>query len=402
MNLAKCLGVATVTVVALGSTLAGAQRGANTPVPAGAQYVEHELRVPVPGSGAAGLDVLEVYVNTPGKHPLALLTHGTSNSADERKEVTPWAYLQQAVWFAQRGYVSLVIVRRGYGNSGGEMDGTHGGCNNGNFEDTGEAAADDLRNAVAYAQRSMPEVDATHMISSGVSTGGFTQVALTANPPHGLEAAISFAGGRGGDGNGHLCNESGFESALHYFGKHSHTPMLWIYAENDKWFPPNFAKKFLAAFQSGGGTAEFVLAPPFSDDGHHLYSDPRAWSDTVEHYLGEHGLLPVSPAYPPPAVPKADPPAGLGAHGLDAFQRYLTLGRFKAFATNGESYYGTASGQFTQELADQHALKSCNDVRRGGGACYIAYRGDSPVSGKNSGAGRPSGEPRGGGGRSEP
>jgi len=398
MNLAKCLCLA----LAFGSTLAGAQRGSFTPVPAGTQYVEHELRVPVPGSGVAGLDALEVYVNTPGKHPLALLTHGTSNSVDERKEVSPWAFLQQAVWFAQRGYVSLVIVRRGYGNSGGAEDGSHNGCNNGNFEDSGEDAADDLRNAVAYAQRSMPEVDTTHVISSGVSTGGFTQVALTAKPPSGLETAISFAGGRGGDGNGHLCNEDGFESALHYFGKHSHTPMLWIYAENDKWFPPPFAKKFLAAFQSGGGTAQFVLAPPFGTDGHHLYSDPRAWSDTVEHYLSEHGLLPVSPAYPPPAVPKADPPAGLGAHGLDAFQHYLTLGRFKAFATNGASYYGTSSGQFTQQLADQYALKSCNDVRRGGTACYIAYRGDNPVSGTNSSTGKTSAEPRGGGGRSSP
>ena len=388
-------------MLALAGTLAGAQRGAFTPVPAGTQYVEHELRVPVPGSGAAGLDALEVYVNTPGKHPLALLTHGTSNSAEEREEVTPWAYLQQAVWFAQRGYVSLVIVRRGYGNSGGEMDGTHGGCNlNGSFDDTGEAAADDLRNAVDYAQRSMPEADATHVISSGVSTGGFTQVALTARPPRGLETAISFAGGRGGDGNGHLCNESGFESALHSFGKRSHTPMLWIYAENDKWFPPPFAKKFLAAFQSGGGTAQFVLAPPFGADGHHLYSDPRAWSDIVEPYLVEHGLMPVNPSYPPPAVPKVDPPAGLAAHGLDAFQHYLTLGRFKAFATNGESYYASASGQFTQGLADQHALKSCNDVRRGGGSCYIAYRGDSAVSARNEG--KPSTERRGGGGRTGP
>jgi len=380
MNFQKCWSVALL----LGCTVAGAQQhGPSTPLPPRARYIERELRVPVPGSGSAGLDALEVYVNTPGKHPLALLTHGTSNSAEERKELTPWAYLQQAVWFAQRGYVSLVIVRRGYGNSGGEEDGAISGCSaRGNFEEIGEAAADDLRAAVDYAQRSMPEVDASRVISSGVSTGGFTQVALTANPPRGLQTAINFAGGRGGDGNGHLCDEGGVESALHTFGKHSHTPMLWIYAENDKWFPPNFARRFLSAFQSGGGTAQFVLAPPFSDDGHHLYSDPRAWSDTVERYLGEHGLLPVNPPYPPPAVPNVEPPAGLGTHGLDAFQRYLTLGRFKAFATNGESWYGTGSGQFTQELADEHALKSCNDVRRSGGKCYIAYRGDSPANGK--------------------
>ena len=374
MNLAKCLGVATVTVVALGSTLAGAQRGANTPVSTGAQYVEHELRVPVPGSGAAGLDALEVYVNTPGKHPLALLTHGTSNSADERKEVTPWAYLQQAVWFAQRGYVSLVIVRRGYGNSGGEMDGTHGGCNNGNFEDTGEAAADDLRNAVTYAQRSMPEVDATHVISSGVSTGGFTQVALTADPPRGLETAISFAGGRGGDGNGHLCDESGFESALHYFGKHSHTPMLWIYAENDKWFPPPFAKKFEAAFQSGGGKDVFVLAPPDGADGHHLYAHVAAWPAAVDIFLEDHDLQPLQAPYPLPRVPIVDPPAGVHGRGLEGFQGFLRAGPNKAFASNGEGAWGSSAGQLTQALADHYALENCGKNRHGGPACEVVAR----------------------------
>src|ERR1700722_14385920 len=140
-----------VPILALGSALAVAQHG-TTPVPAGTHYVEHELRVQVPGSGASGLDALEVYINTPGKHPLALLTHGTSNRAEQRKEVTPWAELQQAVWFSESGYVSLVIVRRGYGSSGGEQDGTHGGWNpNGSFEKTGAEAADDLRNAGAYA-----------------------------------------------------------------------------------------------------------------------------------------------------------------------------------------------------------------------------------------------------------
>jgi dienelactone hydrolase len=406
MNIATWWSIAPALVIALGSTLTGAQQhGAFAPMPAGAHYVERELRVPVPGSGAAGLDALEVYINTPGKHPLALLTHGTSNSAEERLEVTPWAYLQQAVWFAEHGYVSLVIVRRGYGSSGGEQDGRISGCSsNGNFEEIGEAAADDLRNAVDYAARNMPEVDATHVISSGVSTGGFTQVALTAHPPRGLETAISFAGGRGGDGNGHVCNEGNFEAALHSFGKHSHTPMLWIYAENDKWFPPNFARRFLSAFQSGGGTAQFVLAPAFGEDGHKLYSDPRAWSATVENYLGERRLLPVSPAYPPPTPPKVDPPAELSERAADVFRSiYLGAGPHKAFATDGSGAYGYSTGQFTQQLADDHAMENCNQHHGNGRKCSVTYRGDSAVSGKNSGVSTPNvQQPRGGSGRTGP
>jgi dienelactone hydrolase len=359
-------------------TLAFTALHAQTPLPQGARYVEREFRLPVPGSGSQGLDAMEVYVNTPGRHPLALITHGTSNSAEVRKELTPQGYLPQARWFAERGYVALIIIRRGYGTSGGQEDGTNGGCGpGGSFERTGEAAADDLRNAVVYAQRQMPEVDTSQVISTGVSTGGFTQVALDANPPPGLKAAISFAGGRGGDGEGNLCNESGFESALHSFGTRSHTPMLWIYAENDKWFPPYYARRFLAAFQSGGGRAQFVLAPPDGSDGHGLFGHVAAWSATVQQYLSERNLLPVNPPYTAQPLPNVPAPAGLGPTGKAAFETYLGLGPKKAFATNGASWYGYASGQPTQALADREALNRCNTVRKSGGACFIATRGDA-------------------------
>jgi dienelactone hydrolase len=400
MNLANYWGAALVSILALDGTLAAAQqRNATTPIPAGAHFVERELRIPVPGSGSAGVDALEVYINTPGKHPLALLTHGTSNDAKVRAHVTPWSYLPQARWFAEHGYVSLVIVRRGYGSSGGEMDGSYrNGCRTDDgFEIAGKAAADDLRNAVDYAARSMPEVDTNHVISSGVSTGGFTQVALTANPPRGLETAISFAGGRGGDGAGNLCNESGFEDALRDFGRHSHTPMLWIYAENDKWFPPNFARRFLSAFKSGGGSAEFVIAPPDGSDGHGLYSHPDAWSNTVQNYLGEHNLLPVDPPYPAPPVPNATPPAGLGPSGLAAFKLYLSLAPNKSFATNGSSWFGYSNGEPSAQDADRAALEYCNNARKSGPPCFVAYRGETAVNGRGSSDSTPRAEQHGGG-----
>lgn len=350
-----------------------------TSLPAGSRYVEREFRLPVPDSFPNGLDALEVYVDTPGKHPLALLTHGTAITQEERMQLTPWAQLPQALWFARRGYVAIVIVRRGYGNSGGKEDGTHGGCNaHGSFQEAGEAAADDLRAAVSYAEKQMPEADTSQVVSAGVSTGGFTQVALAAKPPAGLKAAISFAGGRGGDGKGHLCDESGVVNAFKSFGKHARVPMLWIYAENDEWFPPEYAKKFQAAYEGAGGTDEFVLAPPDGDDGHHLYSHVAAWSKTVDDFLGRHDLLPLATPYPMPNPPAIEPPAGLSERGLDAFHNFLIYGPHKTFATNGQGIYGLAVGQFTQGLADEHAMQNCEHARseRGTGPpCEIVSRG---------------------------
>jgi dienelactone hydrolase len=344
----------------------------DTLIPPGSHYVEHEFMIPVPESRPNGLDVLEVYITTPGKHPLALLTHGTSDVPEERMQLTPWAQLGQALWFARRGYVALVVIRRGYGRSGGAQDGARSPCRSGiGFAEVGQNSADDLRNVAAYAGKHLPEVDVSTIISAGVSTGGFAQVALVADPPPGLKVAISFAGGRGGDGKGHLCDENGLIDGFKQYGKHARLPMLWIYSENDKWFPPPYAKKFETAFQKGGGTDEFVLAPPDGEDGHHLYGHVVAWSPIVEPFLREHQLLPVATPYAGPPPPDVPAPAGLSEGGLEGFRNFLILGPHKAFATNGAGEWGSAVGQFSQELADEHALANCEKRRHDGPKCSV-------------------------------
>jgi dienelactone hydrolase len=344
--------------------------------PVNMRWIEHEFLMPAPGS-AFGLDVLKVEVERPGKHPLALLTHGTANDPIERSQVTPWSFLPQAIWFARRGYVVLVVVRKGYGRSGGEPDVKHGGCQSGfggSFTEAGEESAADLWAAVQYAG-TLPEVDTGTVVSAGVSTGGFAQVAFTVKPPPGLKAAISFAGGRGGDGKLHNCNESGIVSAFHDFGKKSRVPMLWIYAENDHWFPPELARRFDAAFRQTGGIDEFVMVPPYSDDGHHYFADVSGWSPIVDGFLKEKGLLPLSDLLPEPAVADVPPPPGLSKRGLAAFHNFLLFGPKKAFATNGKSSWGMAVGMFDQELADKRALDNCAKSTNNTGVCAIVSRG---------------------------
>jgi dienelactone hydrolase len=217
------------------------QEEKGTPGQTVVHFVEKEMWVPAPGAFPRGLDALEVYADLPGRHPLIVLTHGTSDKEDQRMHVTPWAQLGPALWFARRGYVAIVVVRKGYGRSGGERDGTHGGCSsrNGSLLEAGEASAEDLRAAMKYAE-SLPEADGTTMVSAGVSTGGFAQIALVANPPKGLKAAINFAGGRGGDGHEHNCDLRGLVGAFGEFGKgaRKHGDLPTIYAEDDHWFPP--------------------------------------------------------------------------------------------------------------------------------------------------------------------
>lgn len=352
------------------------QTGNSPAPPSRAQsYIEREFYLPHPRAFPHGLDVLEVRAELAGKHPLALLTHGTAATPAERAQVTPWRFLPQALWLARRGYVVLVVVRRGYGHSDGQMD--QGGCGNrGSFTEAAEAGVDDLRVVARYAVSKLPYVDGSTIISMGVSTGGLVQVALAADPMPGLRTAINFAGGRGGDGKGHNCNFDGLVSAFHGFGKHNKLPMLWIYAENDHWFPPEMAERFDQAFKKGGGNNEFVMMPPDGEDGHHLFAHVSKWGPIAEEFLHKQALLPLqTQVLPAPQLPNVTPPENLPEAGLAEFHRFLAGGPFKTFATNNSGAYGYSTGQFSQDIADREAIDHCKRMTNGVGTCKVVERG---------------------------
>lgn len=126
-------------------------------------------------------------------------------------------------------------MRRGYGTSpGGRVDNV-GGCPNAAYLPAAAVAVADLRSAIdAMARR--PDVTTTGMIAAGHSAGGLATVALSAQAPAGLVAAISFAGGRGSRDDDDVCNEDGLVQTFASFGKTSRVAMLWVYATNDSYF----------------------------------------------------------------------------------------------------------------------------------------------------------------------
>ena len=333
-------------------------------------YVEREVRIPWVEAQPNGLDALLVYVDLPGKHPLVVLTHGSARNKEEHALVSPWQQLPQALWFAQRGWVVLAVVRRGFGSSGGAEEGTRGGrCPTTDYGEVNSYAVDSLRAAIEYA-RKLPGVDDTRIVVAGISTGGITSVGLTANPPRGLVAGINFAGGRGSRADHDVCNPGDLVSVYKSLGRKSRVPMLWIYSENDKFFWPELAQKFDAAFKAGGGQDEFILAPPDGEDGHRLFSHIDAWSDTVDAFLKEQKLAPLATLLPEVPVPNVPPPAGLGENGLQAFRHYLIYGPHKAFAVSGTAF-GYSNGRITADEARQRAFESCEHAAKVKGTCMV-------------------------------
>lgn len=243
------------------------------------------------GSRGVELDALIIRPNDDRLHPLAVLNHGTPRTSHDRFGMPPSGMRAQAQEFARRGWVAVTFMRRGYGASGGDYAEDAGKCPFAAYEPVGRASADDVREVIRI-MKEKPYVDGSRIISVGRSAGGFATVALTADPPSGLVAAINFAGGRGSERPDEVCNASDLVDAFAAFGKTSRVPMLWVYAENDHYFGPALAKQFHAAFTEAGGKAEFIAANPFGEDGHHLFSAKGTpfWTPYVDDFLARHNL----------------------------------------------------------------------------------------------------------------
>jgi hypothetical protein len=214
----------------------------------------------------------------------------------------------------------------------------------------------------------------------GVSAGGFATVALTADPPPGLTAAISFAGGRGSSGPDTVCSADALVDAFKQFGAQSRVPMLWVYAKNDHFFGPALAEKLLSAFNGAGGRADFVHAPAFGEEGHFLFSASgrAAWTPIVDAYLKTHDF--AAAAQTPGATLALKPPRQISVNGRKDFGTYLEAPGHKAFAVSETGAYGWRTARGTADEAEKTALQNCEQA--GKKSCSL-YAVDDAYAGKS-------------------
>ncbi|GLR88851.1 alpha/beta hydrolase family protein [Bradyrhizobium iriomotense] len=323
-----------------------------------AEFYTEDLRIPMAAAGPQGLEAFLVRPAASKRYPLALLSHGTPRDFDDRATMSAHKYYAIALEFARRGFAALIVLRRGYGTSPGDRVDSLGPCARAAYLPATAVAVADLRAAVdAMARRS--DVTTAGMIAVGHSAGGLATVALSAQAPPGLVAAINFAGGRGSSSDNFVCNADDLVQAFATFGKTSRVPMLWVYAANDLFFAPVLAHRFYDAFRSGGGNAKFIDAPAYGDDGHYLYSTVTRplWTPLVDAFLRERGLGSRETSSPPDPLPA---PGRLSGSGKDEFSRYLaSINPHKAFAVASKGAFGWRSGRATTDDAQRDALAAC-------------------------------------------
>ncbi|WP_454719645.1 MULTISPECIES: dienelactone hydrolase family protein [Cupriavidus] len=222
-----------------------------------------------------------------GPFPLVVINHG---KAPGKPAFQPRArYTAQSAEFVRRGYVVVLPMRQGFSKSGGAYVG--GGCN---VESNGLQQAQDVVATLDYMVR-QPYVDKSRIVVIGQSHGGLTTMAFGTIAYPGVLGVVNFAGGL----RDTSCSRWEFNlvDAFGDYGRQARYPSLWLYGDNDSYWPQPLPEKFFAAYaaqaQGAAARARMVDYGTFAGDAHTLFGSRAGvpvWLPEVARFFGELGL----------------------------------------------------------------------------------------------------------------
>jgi dienelactone hydrolase len=275
--------------VALDSAPVSASASVVAPAPAAPALHEEVVRIPLPLHPPMTLEATIFRPDGAGPFPLVILDHGAIGKRDPAPR---WRPLAHARWFVSRGFVVLVPMRRGNAASDGDWAEGYGPCESADYTRANSESASDIRAALEFAT-AKPYVDRDRVLLHGYSAGGLAALALAGTSPPGVVGVLNFAGGRGsltddGGATRHNCSPSALVAAFSTIGHATHVPVLFLYGENDRFFPPPLAARLFDAFHAGDPASSFVKLPAFAHEGHLIGRRDDAiplWSDAVDAFL---------------------------------------------------------------------------------------------------------------------
>lgn len=334
--------------------------------------------------GAHSGDMVLTHFKPPGEGPFPAVVMQHGRDSNQRANPARYRYTDVARYWVRRGVAVFVPTRLGYGDSGTAMDPEFtGSCDQKHYDVAAAVMNVQTLAAIDFATR-QPWVDARKLIVMGQSMGGFASVAVMGARHPAVIAGINFAGGSGGEPvtrRANPCSPHRLGDSLASAGKANagHTPMLWLYAENDAFWGPDIPRRWHGAYTRAGGQAEFVAFGPVGSDGHTLLSRGLAlWRPVLDRFVGTLGIHAPRTADAPPASGFAaiDDATRLPLVRQDVketgYARFLSLDLPRAIAIGPKGEWAFFSG----DHAMQRALERCAQTART--ACQL-YAVDDQV-----------------------
>jgi dienelactone hydrolase len=299
-----------------------------------------------------------------GPFPLAIVSHGRSPAA-QRGEPERQRFEPLSRYLVSKGFAVAVPTRVGYGETAGDFDPEGvGQCQAVQPEAMAAAGSDQVLATLEFA-RILPWVDSGRWVAIGQSVGGLVTAAVAARNPPGLAAAISFAGGHGGNPQrrpGAPCGPQQLERLWTERAGAARITPLWLYWANDQYWGSEVPQRWATAWAAGGGRLEFHMLAAAGSDGHRgLHIDMDHWVPLVEAHLARAGFTqPGAPLRPPAsAYARLDQLAMVPtsqAHRDGHYRAFLGTEPPRAFAVGPTGAVGRAQGDW----AIGRALAACS------------------------------------------
>ena len=232
-----------------------------------------------------------------GPFPVIVYSHGrSSGEADRARTGFPDPRGHVRYW-RSRGFAVVAPVRPGYGATGGPdyedsgvRDDIFGNCwGEPEFARSARTAAIAIDATLAWL-RQQSWADASRIVLAGASMGGLASIASASTNPAGVVAYINFSGGTGGSGERrpeHSCGSETMEDLMSTYGRSTHVPSLWLYAQNDSYWGATWPRAWHRAYSTPGNPTRFVMTAAVPNaDGHMLLSrGSRLWIEHVDRFL---------------------------------------------------------------------------------------------------------------------
>lgn len=219
-----------------------------------------------------------------GPFPIVVINHGKDGTTLPQLQPR-YRPLHAVRYFLHRGYAVFVPMRQGFAHSGGSY--VSGGCN---LESNGRSQADDVETTLQYATV-QPWTDKHQIVIVGQSHGGWTTLAFgTRNDPN-VKGLINFAGGLKVE----KC--AGWQGALvraaSDYGAETKIPSLWLYGDNDRYWPTEIWRDMYQRYTAGGAPAQLAAYGVFQNDSHRMFYSANGkpiWQPLVTKFLADIGM----------------------------------------------------------------------------------------------------------------
>jgi dienelactone hydrolase len=216
----------------------------------------------------------------PGPLPAYISNHGSMTAQEAsrppRTQITKGSLPDT---LARRGFVVLVLARRGYMGSEGTATTYSQGHGSGGY--SGRRASDVMRGAEEEASdvvaaleylQTLPSVDPERISVGGVSLGGLVSI-MAASRDARFKAVISMAGGYRQGGQGGVDEAWPLvQGVWKSSAQKVRAPVLILWSKNDMIIDEDEGRQLEKELRHMGKSVEMKVYPAFRDNGHFLFS----------------------------------------------------------------------------------------------------------------------------------